>query len=526
MTRARVMAWCTAVSLLAAGCGTAQPAGSAGGDTFSFAVKGDPGLLDPAQVRNTNTYTALSLAYDTLIHVTPKGKVVSGLARTWDVHPSSVTFALRRDVTCADGSRVTPDTVAENVRHVTDPATKSPTLGVTVPQGLKATTDKAANTVTLSTPKPFGFILESTRFMFMVCGKGLQDRSVLAHGTSGSGPFQLTSAKPNQRYTFAQRKHYAWGPDGKGTDDPRTPGRVVLQVVPSEQTAANMMISNQLNGAMLNGPDRARMQKIPGVKTSEQSIGPSEFFFHQGQGHPGHDPALRSALLQAVDLRQLGAIASSGTGRKATGLVQNPRPCPGDTVSGNLPAFDRAAAEKALNAAGWHRSASGARTKDGKRLSIRMVYGASSGEAATAAAEYLGKAWQDVGVDVHLRGVVDAAYAEVESVTQDWDVIWEPLGVTLPTQLLGMLSGPFTPDGSNFAHLTNKHYEDQTKRAGNQPGTAGCKLWRASEVSLLRSADIVPVVDRTAVVAARNSTFQLTSGLFEPTSIHLTGGPR
>lgn len=525
MTRARVMAWCTAVSLLAAGCGTAQPAGSTGGDTFSFAVKGDPGLLDPAQVRNTTTYTALSLAYDTLIHVTPDGEIVSGLAKKWDVRPSSVTFTLRRDVTCADGSRVTPDTIAQNVRHVTDPATKSPTLGVTVPEGLKATTDRSENTVTLSTPKPFGFILESTRFMFMVCGKGLKDRSALAHGTSGSGPFQLTSAKPNQSYTFALRKHYAWGPGGAGTDD-RAPGRVVLKVVPSEQTAANMMISDQLNGAMLNGPDRARMQKIPGVTTTEQSIGPSEFFFHQGKGHPGNDPAIRGALLRAVDLRQLGAIASSGTGRKATGLVQNPRPCPGDTVSGNLPAFDRAGAEKALDAAGWLRSGSGVRTKDGERLRVRMVYGASSGEAATAAAEYLAKAWQDVGVDVRLRGVVDAAYAEVETVTQDWDVIWEPLGVTLPTQLLGMLSGPFTPDGGNFAHLTNEDYEEQTTRAGNQPGTAGCTLWRASEVSLLRSADIVPVVDRTAVVAARNSTFQLTSGLFEPTSIHMTGGPR
>lgn len=526
MTRARVMAWCTAVSLLAAGCGTAQPAGSAGGDTFSFAVKGDPGLLDPAQVRNTTTYTALSLAYDTLIHVTPDGKVVSGLAGKWDVRPSSVTFTLRRDVTCADGSRVTPETVAANVRHVTDPATKSPTLGVTVPEGLKATTGKGANTVTLSTPKPFGFILESTRFMFMVCGKGLKDRSVLARATSGSGPFRLTSAKPDQSYTFARREHYAWGPGGEGTDDPRTPGRVVLKVVPGEQTAANMMISDQLNGAMLNGPDRARMRKIPGVTTTEQSIGPSEFFFHQGKGHPGNDPAIRGALLQAVDLRQLGAIASSGTGRRATGLVQNPRPCPGDTVSGNLPAFDRAAAEKALDAAGWHRGGSGVRTKDGKRLRIRMVYGASSGEAATAAAEYLAKAWQDVGADVRLRGVVDAAYADVESVTQDWDVIWEPLGVALPTQLLGMLSGPFTPDGGNFAHLTNKRYEEQTGQAGKRPGTAGCTLWRASEVSLLRSGDIVPVVDRTATVAARNATFQLTSGLFEPTSIHLTGGPR
>ncbi|MFD3513895.1 ABC transporter substrate-binding protein [Streptomyces sp. NPDC058657] len=517
------MAWCTAAMLLAAGCGSPPSAGSVGGDTFSFAVKGDPGLLDPAQVRNTTTYTALSLAYDTLVHVEPDGKVVSGVARSWEVGPSSVTFALRPDVTCSDGSPVTPATVAENVRHLTDPATKSPTLGVTVPEGLTAKADTAAGKVTLSTPKPFAFILESTRFMFLVCGKGLKDRSVLARTTSGSGPFTLTSARPNQLYTYKLRKDYTWGPGGATAKDPRMPGTFALKVVPSEQTAANMMISNQLNGAMLNGPDRARMQKIPGVTITEQSIGPSEFFFHQGKGHPGQDPALRRALLQAVDLRQLGAIASSGTGRKATGLVQNPRPCPGDTVSGNLPAPDQAAAEKALDAAGWQRGKSGTRTKNGTPLRIRMVYGASSGEAATAAAEYLAQAWQDVGVQVELRGVVDAAYAEVESVTQDWDVIWEPLGVTLPTQLFGMLSGPFTPDGGNFAHLTNTRYERLVAEAGKRPGSEGCAQWQASEEALLRSGDIVPVVDRTATVAARNATFRIMSGLFEPTSIRMTG---
>ncbi|MFJ9776912.1 ABC transporter substrate-binding protein [Kitasatospora sp. NPDC101157] len=525
MRRAQAAAACLAASLLAAGCGAA-PAGSVGGDPFTFAIKSDPGLLDPAQVQDTTTYTALSLAYDTLVNTGADGSIVSGLADHWSVTPDSVTFTLRRGVTCADGSPVTPSTVAENVSYITDPATKSPALGVVIPEGLTAKADDSAGTVTLATPTPFSFILESTRYLFVVCGQGLKDRSLLKSGTSGSGAFQLTSAKPNQSYTFARRRDYTWGPGGATTSDPAMPGSVVLKVIGNESTTANLLLSHQLNGAQLSGPDRARVTNVPGLTTSAQNNGTQEFFFHQGPGHPGSDPAVRRALLQAVNLKDLGAIATGGTGTAPTGLIMDPRPCPGDTVTGHLPAFDAHAAEAALEAAGWHRSGSGARTKDGRRLTIRMIYSASSGETMAAAAEYLADAWHQVGVDVQLRAVSDAAYNEVESVTQDWDVDWAPLGVTLPTQLTGLLSGPFTPDGGNFAHLTNKAYEDLTAKAVTLPGASGCALWNQSESALFDSADLIPVVDKTLTTASHDATFRITGGLFDPTSIRMTGGTK
>ncbi|MEF2526914.1 ABC transporter substrate-binding protein [Streptomyces sp. CS62] len=406
MKRAKAISACLAVSLLAAGCGSVAQAGSSGGDAFSYAIKSDPGLLDPAQVQNTATYTALSLAYDTLVNTGSDGRIVPALAEKWHIEPASVTFTLRRGVTCSDGSPVTASTVAANVRHITDPATKSPAYGVVVPEGLTAKADDATGTVTLSTPEPFAFILQSTRYLFIVCGAGLKDRALLASGTSGSGPFQLTSAEPGQSYTFARRDDYAWGPNGATTADPAMPGSVVLKVVGSEATTANLLLSHQLNGAQLAGPDRARVTNIPGVTTTVQANGTQEFFFHQGKGHPGSDPAVRKALLQAVDFDSLGAIATGGTGRAPTGLVMNPKPCPGDTVSGRLPVFDPQAAQVALHAAGWRRGPDGIRVKEDKKLTLRMVYGTSAGETMAAAAEYLAESWKGVGVDVRLRAGV------------------------------------------------------------------------------------------------------------------------
>ncbi|MER6178731.1 ABC transporter substrate-binding protein [Streptosporangium sp. NPDC001681] len=227
-----------ALSLFAAACGgtaDSPSGGPADGGTFSFAIGSDPGVLDPAMGVLSVTNTVLSPACDTLTRVGPDGKVIPGLAEKWDVKPDSVTFTLRKEVTCSDGSKLISADVAANVNHIVDPATKSPMYGVLVPTGMKATADDAAGTVTLSTPKPFSFILQSTSLVFIVCGKGVEDRSVLARGTSGSGPYSSPRRCPGDHYTFQSREEYAWGPDGATTKEPGLPAKVVLKVVPNSR---------------------------------------------------------------------------------------------------------------------------------------------------------------------------------------------------------------------------------------------------------------------------------------------------
>ncbi|GAA5069098.1 peptide/nickel transport system substrate-binding protein [Thermocatellispora tengchongensis] len=516
-----------ALGLLAAACGGGAAGGGATpaqGGTFTFALPADPGALDPATAVLSVTNTVLSLSYDTLVSTGEKGEVVPALAEKWDVGPDSVTFTLRKGVTCADGSPLTPSTVAENVNYITDPASKSPVHGVLVPQGMKAEADDAAGTVTLSTPEPFGFILESTRTMFIVCGKGLKDRSLLAHATSGSGPYTLTEAVAGDHYTFKVREGYAWGPSGGTTGQPGQPDTVVLKVVPNEQTAANLLISGGLNAAVIFGVDRARLEADPRITKEIHSGGNGQFFYHQGEGHPGADPAVRKALTQAVNLSELAGIASSNTGRPATGLVLEPRPCPGDSVTGKVPAYDPAAASAALDAAGWKPGPDGIRVKDGEKLTLRLLYGTTRGAGVQAAAEYLAAAWRKAGADVKLNGTIDTKLSESLNVTQDWDVVWLPISVVLPTQLTGFLTGPGAPKGANFAHLDNKRYAELAAKATGTPGPEGCKLWLEAESALFEPADLVPVVENTTLVALKGATFRYLPGQFLPLTIRMTGG--
>ncbi|SDM27012.1 peptide/nickel transport system substrate-binding protein [Nonomuraea maritima] len=528
MTRPAVAAL-AGLALLTAACGGTtgapqqQPQGApVTGGTFTYAIPADPGVLDPAMAVLSVTNNVLSMAYDTLVGTGENGEIVPRLAEKWDVKPESVTFTLRKDATCSDGSPVTASNVADNVNHIADPATKSPIYGVFVPVGMKAEADDAAGTVTLTTPEPFSFILESTRDIFVVCGKGAGDRASIARATSGSGPYQLTEAVPGDHYTFTVRRDYAWGPAGATARE--LPQTVVMKVVPNEQTAANLLVAGTLNGAVLTGPDRARVEATPGVTKQVLAVGNGQFLYHQGEDRPGHDPAIRKALTQALNLTELGRIASGGTGRPATGLVLEPRPCSGDTVTGHLPAHDVAAATAALDAAGWKPGPDGIRAKDGKQLTLRFMYATTRGAGVQAAAEYMAGAWHKIGVDVQLNGVIDTKLAESLSAAQDWDVVWLPIGVNLPSQLVGFLSGPSAPEGANYAHLANKQYEELIAKASRLPATEGCPMWLQAESALFENADLVPAVENTALVAAKGATFRVISATLVATSIRLTQG--
>ncbi|SEG97297.1 peptide/nickel transport system substrate-binding protein [Nonomuraea solani] len=512
----------TALALLAAACGgasgTGRPAG--GGGTFTYVLPSDPGVLDPAAAVLNVTITTLSLAYDTLVGVSKDGKIVPALAEKWEVAPDKVTFTLRKGATCADGTPVKPSDVAESVGHIADPATKSPIYGVLVPSGMKAEADEAAGTVTLSMPKPFSFILESARMIFVVCGKGLKDRSLLARATSGSGPYKLTEAVPGDHYTFKVRREYTWGQAGATAKD--VPETVVMKVVPNEQTAANLLVAGSVNGATIYGPDRARLEAVPGMGKRIEPVSNGEFFYHQGDDRPASDPAVRKALTQAIDLKELAGIASGGTGKPVTGLVLHPRPCQGDSVTGHVPAHDPAAAAAALDAAGWRAGPDGVRVKDGKRLTLRYLYATTRGAGTQAAAEYLAAAWRKAGAEVKLNGQIDTKLSESLNTTQDWDVVWLPIGVTLPSQVTGFLSGPAAPKGANFAHLSNDRYESLVAEAGKVPAAEGCPRWLEAESALFEAADLVPVVEITVLQASRNATYEQNAGLFVPTSIRLT----
>lgn len=503
---------CVTAALLA-GCGggsdgsSSSPSGDAqyaDGGTFTMALKADPGNLDPQSSAASALFTITQLGYDNLVSVDSKtGDIQSQLATDWKVDGKTVTLTLADGITCSDGSAFTATTAADNIAYVADPKNKSPFLGTFLPVGATAKADGATLTITLAQPAPF--VLNGLASLPMVCEQGMKDRKSLAAKTDGTGPFELTEAVPGDHYTYKVRDDYTWGPDGATTAAKGTPDTVVMKIVENESTAANLLLSGDINAAAVIGPDVDRLDKAD-LFAAETPALIGEQWYNHDKGHATSDPAVRMALTQALDLDQLMSVLTADKGTAATTLAAiEPVACPGDSVSGAVPGQDVDAAKSALSG----------------QPQLTFLYDSSAGSAVAAAAELAVQQWKAAGVDVKAKGQDGTTIQQAIFGTGDWDIAWVPLNVNSPDQLVPFLSGPGIADGgTNFSGIDNADYQAAVKKASAMDGVAGCDTWLSGESSLFKAADIVPFANNVVKTFGNGATFE-TPGQLVPTSIRM-----
>jgi peptide/nickel transport system substrate-binding protein len=475
------------------------------GGTFTMAIAGDPGKLDPQSSASSQLFAVNQLAYDNLVSVDAKtGEIQSQLATGWKADGKTVTLTLAKGITCSDGSDFTATTAADNIAYVGDPKNKSAYLGTFLPVGATAKADDAAGTVTITLKEPAPFVLNGLASLPMVCESGMNDRKSLAATTDGTGPYELTEAAPGDHYTYQIRDGYTWGPNGATTAEKGMPDTVVMKVIQNEGTAANLLLSGDLNAATIQGPDVKRLESADLFSTSTPAMVGEQWYNHN-DGHETSDAAVRMGLTQALDLGQLASVATAGSGTPATTFAAiEPVSCPGDSITGSLPAQDVDAAKAALA---------------GKKLTF--LYSSAAGSAVAAAAELAVQEWQAAGAEVTAKPVDETALQGAIFGTGDWDIAWVPLNVNSPDQLVPFLSGPGLADeGTNFSGIDNQDYTDGVTAANAMNGTDGCATWLDAESKLVAAADIVPFANNQVQTFGNGAEFDYP-GTFMPTSIRM-----
>jgi peptide/nickel transport system substrate-binding protein len=496
----------------------------ASGQTLTMILPADPGSLDPDLTSLSVTLQTDFFLYDSLVNIASNGSLQSGLATKWSGGTTSASFTLKPGVTCSDGTPLTASDVAANINFIGNPKNASSRIGIWVPPGATAKADSATGTVTVTSPVPDAFLVRDVGSAQIVCPNGMKDRGTLKEGAEGTGMYTLTSAVPGSQYTLTLRKGYDWGPGGFSSAAAGVPAKVVLKVVSNMTTAANLLLSGQANLAEIIGPDEQRL--TAGKLYSQNVVSPlGELWFNEKPGLPGADPAVRTALTEALQLNQLGQVVTSGTGKPATGLVAPAlSPCTGNTIGSNLPAYNLDAAKAALTAAGWKPGAGGIRAKDGAQLTMPVYYPTSLGSGITAGAELVQQTWGSLGVKVTLQGITDP---ELDTMIVGGQAAWGagfiPLGLTAPDQLVPFVSGPTPPKGTNFAYITNSAYTADVTKAAATAGEAGCTYWNAAETALFKNVDLVPFVDSATPTFAKGATFQLSQGSVVPSSLRMLG---
>lgn len=504
---------CLTAALLA-GCGGSSDKDSAAGGggstyvdgaTFTMAMAGDPGKLDPQSSASTQLFTVNQLAYDNLLSIdADSGEIQSQLATDWKVDGTTVTLTLGDGITCADGSDFTASTVADNIAYVANPKNKSAYLGVYLPVGATAEADDAAGTVTITLAQPAPFVLNGLASLPMVCDSGMKDRKSLADSTDGTGPYELTEAVPGDHYTYQIREGYTWGPNGATTAEKGMPATVVMKIVQNESTSANLLLSGDINAVTIQGPDVKRLNAAGLFSTKTPALVGEQWYNHN-DGHETSSADVRMALTQALDLGQLASVATAGAGTPATTFAAiEPVACPGDSISGALPAQDVDAASAVLA---------------GKKLTF--LYSSAAGSAVAAAAELAVQEWEAAGATVTAKGVDETALQGAIFGTGDWDIAWVPLNVNSPDQLVPFLSGPGMADGgTNFSGIDNQDYTDGVTAASAMNGTEGCDTWLDAESALVSAADIVPFANNEVQTFGSGAEFEYP-GQFAPTTIRM-----
>jgi peptide/nickel transport system substrate-binding protein len=491
------------------------------GATFTLGLSSDPGNLDPQMGAGSSLFAVSQFAYDPLVSVDGEtGEIGSQLAEEWSVDGTTVTLTLAEGITCADGDELTATDVADSLNFVTDPENQSPFLGTFIPVGAQAEGDDAARTVTLTLETASPFVLNGLGSLPIVCPGGMADRKGLAQATSGTGPYELTEAAPGDHYTYTLRDGYTWGPGGAGTDEQGLPAQVVVQIVENETTAANLLLSGGLNAAQIAGPDGDRLEQSD-LFVAETTGLVGEQWYNHADGRVTSDPDVRMALTQALDLGELADVVTSGRGGPATTMAVNePVACPGDSISGSLPANDPAAAADLLEAAGWQEGSDGVRTKDGEPLAVTFLYQNDLGSSGDAGAELVVQQWKEIGVDATAKSQNETQLTGTIFSAGDWDVAWVSLNVSSPDQLVPFLSGPAAPDGTNFSAIANDDYAAGVEEAMGLDGTDSCDTWLTAESTLVADADIVPFANNTVRTFGKGAEFE-TPGQLIPLSIRM-----
>lgn len=496
----------TAIIVLSSCAADDSPGGDTGGDAeISIALGSDPGSLNPLTNATASGLQLLELSYESLVYFEAGVEAAPWLADEWEATTTSVSFTLREGVLCGDGTTLTASDVKATFEYAGADETGSPFKGVLFPVELTVTADDEAGTVVFETPSPDAFLVQKIGHVPIVCASGLEDPSVLETEMHGTGLYALTSATPGTEYTFALRDDHNSGANGVTGETAGLPAVVTAQVVQSGATRANMLQAGELSIGEVGDPDRERLDGA-GLYTLDVPSRPGQIFFNQAEGRPTNAFEVRSAIAQALDREPIMQVATGGRG-----TIRNSLTSPLGSVcidmdsSAAIPTHDADAAAALLDEAGWVEGADGVRAKDGEVLSLKILANADEAVGVADAIELMRQQLAEVGIQAEATLV--SAYTDVIFQGGDWDIVWAPISVELPSPWRGILSGDFPPDGGNWTYNTNQAYFDLADQAAALPGEEGCGLWQAAQDELFSHLEAMPIANSTSTIFGANVEF-------------------
>ena len=509
----------TAVLALA-GCSSGGEAAPVSGGTFTMALNDDPGSLSPLSGVSLVQRALVPFGYDSLAYITPDGDIVPWMAESWEESGTEITYTLKDGITCADGTEFTAETAANNIAYQANADNGTFWFGSNITADMTATADGNTLTITSATNNPF--LLESTGAVEMVCQAGLDDPESLTDATNGTALYSLSDASAGE-YTYTKRDGYTWGPDGVTSETAGLPETIVGRVITDEATAANLLLSGELNAASIIGQDRARIEAT-GLESRGVLNPIGEMLFNERADRPTADVRVRQALTLGLDREAVGEVVTDGHYLESVSLVnKTPLTCVAGGPLWELPDTDLDAAGALLDEAGYVLGSDGLRAKDGVPLTIRFIYDGGT-PSHGAAAEEVQAEWNELGITTELVAEDPTGWSTDLYQTYNWDTGFIQLAPSSPVVLSLFFLGATSENGGyNFMDVQNEEYNALATEAFTAADSeTACDLWLQAEKELIDRVDIFPLAETDSPTYMSGVTFDMPGGI-APTTIRMQG---
>ncbi len=405
--------------------------GSAGGDASTdggvdtelvWAIEGNNlanGHMDPQISQLDSSAMVQRQVLDSLVWQNADGTFSPWLAEAWEVSPDgrTYTFTLRDDVTFHDGEKFDAAAVKANFDRIMDPATKSTQASSMLGgENYDSTTVIDEHTVAVAFHEPYAPFLQAASTAQL----GFWAPGVIAeHGDEikaggpdvnvGTGPFAMSEYTPNQEIVYTRNDDYAWGPQGQKA--PQV-GTLRVAIVPEPSVRTGMENSGEAQLVSQLPPSAvADLDETVTVDVKAYPGMPYSLLLNEKHGVFA-DEKVRQAFQLGIDVDAAVETIFDGQFERAWSVLGPTTPDYDKSLEGTG-AFDPAAAEKLLDAAGWtDRDADGYRTKAGERLSARWIAWTPVPDDRAALANAVQSDLKKIGFEVKREVLEPTAYGE------------------------------------------------------------------------------------------------------------------
>ncbi len=403
-------------------------AGPKGGDgTLIVTTGGDPLSFNPNFQVDDNAFVPTLNIYDTLVTLDSQYSVLPALATSWETSEDelSITFHLVEGATWHDGEPFSSADTKYTFEQIIANASASANSLVSAVTSVDA---PDANTAVFNLKQPSASLISfigwyGTVILPAHIYEGTDWSTNPANQSPiGTGPFKFVSYAPGSQIELEANLDY-WG-EGPYLD------RIVMPITPDSNTATQALLNGETD-LLVGG---ISFQQVPtlketeGIRVDEVPI-PSFYYlqFNVNREITGN-PDVRTGLSQAINRQQICDLALGGFSSPATTYYPTSIEWAANTdPAAAVPAFDKAAAEATLDAAGYP-------LVDGKRFSVEFVhftFGSDWDDTAAVIKQNL----EDVGIETTITVLEIGAFGDAV-LAGEFDI--------------NMLAGLWGPDPENL----------------------------------------------------------------------------